>query len=61
MDLALWSYNHRVAPEALASALGLSAQQAAHVYADIEAKRRAAAYLHAAAETIEPVVSVRAA
>jgi hypothetical protein len=25
------------------------------VYADIEAKRRAAAYLHAAAETIEPV------
>jgi NAD+ synthase len=55
MDLALWSLNHGVSPEALAPALGLSAQQAAHVYADIEAKRRAAAYLHAAAETIEPV------
>jgi NAD+ synthase len=55
MDLALWSYNHSVTAEALAPALGVSAQQAAHVYADIEAKRRAAVYLHAPAETIEPL------
>ncbi len=55
MDLALWSYNHRVPGEVLAPALGLSAQQVAHVYADIEAKRRAAAYLHANAQTIEPL------
>jgi NAD+ synthase len=55
MDLALWSLNHGVAANALGPALGLSAEQAARVYTDIEAKRRAAAYLHAAAETIEPV------
>jgi NAD+ synthase len=53
MDLALWSYNHGVSSEMLAPVLGLSAQQAVHVYADIAAKRRAAAYLHASAETIE--------
>jgi NAD+ synthase len=39
----------------LATALGIDAAAAQRVYDDIAAKRRAAAYLHAAAETIEPV------
>jgi len=55
MDIALWSLEHGVVPAALGQALGLTEQQAAHVYADIEAKRRTARYLHATAETIEPI------
>ena len=55
MDLALWSLNHSVPPADLGAALGLSEVQARQVYADINAKRRAARYLHAAAETIEPI------
>lgn len=46
MDLALWALNHKMGPEALAEALGLSAETARHVYADIQAKRRATQYLH---------------
>jgi NAD+ synthase len=57
MDLALWSLNHGVAAEALGMVLGLSTQRATQVYADITSKRRTANYLHAAAETIEPVIS----
>ena len=52
MDLALWAMNHRVAPEQLAQALGCDAARAARIYADIESKRRAAQYLHAAAEVL---------
>ena len=55
MDRALWALNHGVEAARLAASLGLSAMQAERVYDDIEAKRRAARYLHAAAETIEPV------
>lgn len=55
MDLALWSLNHGVSAADLGTALGLGELPARRVYADIEAKRRAARYLHAAAETIEPV------
>jgi NAD+ synthase len=52
MDLALWSLNHGVAAADLGSLLGCDAARAGHIYADIEAKRRAAAYLHAPAETL---------
>lgn len=55
MDVALWSLNHGVPAAELARALGIDETRAARVYADIEAKRRAARYLHAAAETLEPV------
>ena len=55
MDLALWAGNHGVPAAELGAVLGLSAEAALRVYTDIEAKRRAASYLHAAAETlIEP-------
>jgi len=55
MDLALWSLNHGVSAADLGTALGFGELPARRLYADIEAKRRAARYLHAAAETIEPV------
>ena len=53
MDLALWSMNHGVPPAELGAALGLTAAQAQRVYDDIQAKRRAASYLHAAPETMD--------
>jgi len=52
MDLALWSSNHDVPAPVLGAALGLNESQARRVYDDISAKRRAAIYLHAAAETL---------
>jgi NAD+ synthase len=47
MDLALWALNEGVPAEELAAALGTSVETAKYVYNDIEAKRRAAHYLHA--------------
>jgi NAD+ synthase len=47
MDLALWSYEHDWPAAALAAALGIDEARAAAIHADIEAKRRAAAPLHA--------------
>ncbi len=56
MDVALWALNHGVSAAQLAATLGIDETQAHRIYADIQAKRRAAQYLHAAAETLEPVV-----
>ncbi len=55
MDLALWAIDHDVSAAELGRDLGMGEVQAARVFDDIRAKRRAAGYLHAAAETIEPV------
>jgi NAD+ synthase len=55
MDIALWSLNHGVSAADLSAALGLRDALARHVYVDIEAKRHAARYFHAPAETIEPI------
>ena len=52
MDVALWAVNHGRPAAELATALGLTAAQAQRIYDDIEAKRRAANYLHAAPETL---------
>ena len=52
MDLALWALEHGVTTSALAAVLGMDEAGAQRVYTDIEAKRRAARYLHAAAETL---------
>jgi NAD+ synthase len=54
MDLALWALNHEMSPELLGEALGISAESARHVYADIRAKRRAAQYLHRPAILLGP-------
>jgi NAD+ synthase len=54
MDLALWAVDHAVPTATLAAALSLGEAAAERVVADIAAKRRAAVYLHAAAETLLP-------
>ena len=58
MDLALWGRNHGVGPAEAADALGLTAAQATAVWADIDAKRRTTAYLHARPALIEPLPEV---
>lgn len=56
MDIALWARNHGRSAAELGEALGISEAQAGLVYSDIEAKRRATHYLHAAPILVEPVV-----
>ena len=60
MDLALWSLNHRVSAAELSATLGIDEAQARRIYDDIEAKRRAARYLHAPGETMEPIGTLSA-
>jgi len=47
MDACLWGREHAVPESEVADACGLSTSQVERVYADIDAKRRAAEYLHA--------------
>jgi NAD+ synthase len=58
MDLALWAHNRGLPATDLAPVLGLTPEQASHIYADIEAKRRATAYLHARPVLVEDVSEV---
>ena len=46
MDQCLWAFDHDWTPEQTAGAIGLTADQVARVYRDIQAKRRVAQYLH---------------
>jgi NAD+ synthase len=46
MDACLWAHDHGTPPAEVAAALGLEREQVERVYQDIEAKRRAARYLH---------------
>ncbi len=59
MDLALWAHNHGIPEAELARAIGIDVEQAQMVYADIEAKRRATTYMHAAPRLLEPVNEIR--
>ena len=54
MDLALWAADHGVPADEMGALIGITPAQAALVYADIAAKRRAAAYLHAPPEVMAP-------
>jgi NAD+ synthase len=47
MDLCLYAVDHGQPPESVADALELTPEQVARVFADIEAKRRVASFLHA--------------
>ena len=58
MDVALWAHNHGVPAATLAARLGMSEAQAAFVYRDIEAKRAATRYLHAAPALAGPVPEI---
>ena len=46
MDLCLYAHDRKIAAEVAGPVVGLSADQVARVFKDIEAKRRAAVYLH---------------
>ena len=46
MDLALYALNNGYSAEELAPAIGITPQQAANVFRDIEAKRKATRYMH---------------
>lgn len=53
MDLCLYGKEHGVAPEEVASAVGLTVSQVTRVYRQIESRRKAAHYLHAPAAILE--------
>jgi NAD+ synthase len=46
MDLSLWAFDHGVPADEAAPVIGLTPDQVARVYRDIEAKRRVSRYLH---------------
>jgi NAD+ synthase len=58
MDLALWALNHGRPAAELAPALGIGAEQAELIYADIQAKRKTTRYLHAKAVLVEAVTEL---
>ena len=55
MDLCLFARSNNYPPESVASLTGLSAEEVRRVYRDIDAKRAATKYLHAAPQLIEEV------
>ncbi len=55
MDVALWAYIHAVPVDALGRHLKITEAAAQAVYKDIEAKRRAAHYLHHVPVLLEPL------
>ena len=60
MDLALWAHNHQVPAADVAPALGISAEHAEFIYADIESKRRTTYPLHARPILVDPVTEIHA-
>jgi NAD+ synthase len=54
MDLCLYGRNSGMSAEELSPLVGLSSEQVARVYRDIDAKRRVAKYLSSAAFTLLP-------
>ena len=58
MDLCLYAYNHGVPAAAAGAAVGLAPQQVMRIYRDIEKKRRATRYQHAAPLLVDPVGEV---
>jgi len=55
MDRMLYAYNQEMSPEEAARHEGLTAEQAARVFADIAQKRRSTRYLHLAPRLVEEV------
>jgi NAD+ synthase len=58
MDLALYALNHGHSAAELATALKITEAQAANVFRDIEAKRRATRYMHLKPVLVEPVTEL---
>jgi NAD+ synthase len=60
MDLCLYAHNHGVSSREVAPAVGLTPEQVERVFRDIENKRRATRYLHAAPLLVEHVSEIPA-
>jgi NAD+ synthase len=58
MDLMLHAYRNDVPAAEAGAAIGLSEDQVAWIYRDIEAKRRTTRYFHLSARLVEPVDGV---
>jgi NAD+ synthase len=58
MDLCLYGKNHGIPAEDVSTAIGLSAEQVKRVYAMIDSKLKASAYLHLLPQLVEPVTEV---
>jgi len=58
LDLCLYGLNHRVPPEEVADAAGLTPEQVEWVYRDIEQKRKTTRYQHLPPLLVEPVREV---
>jgi NAD+ synthase len=59
MDVALWAHNNGLGADVVATALGLTAEQARFVYNDIQAKRDTTRFLHSRAVLVRPVEQVK--
>jgi NAD+ synthase len=59
MDLALWAHNRGVSAAELAPVIGITAEHAQMIYEDIQAKRRATAYLHRAPVLVDEVPEIK--
>jgi NAD+ synthase len=58
MDACLYGKNNGLAPEAVAAAAGLSAEQVKNAYADIDNKRRTTRYQHLRPLVVEPIPEI---
>jgi NAD+ synthase len=59
MDLCLYARNNGIGAETVAPLVGLSVEQVARVYADIDVKRSSTHYLHSGPQLIEPVNEIQ--
>ena len=59
MDLALYALNNGYPAKSLADAIGITEVQAANVFRDIEAKRKATRYMHLKPVLVEPVAELK--
>jgi NAD+ synthase len=59
MDLALYALNNGYSADELAPVIGVTPQQAANVFRDIEAKRRATRYMHLKPVLVEDVPELK--
>jgi NAD+ synthase len=58
MDRALYAHDHGLSANELAADLGVTEEEAARVFRDIERKRAATRYLHQPALLVEPVEAI---
>ncbi len=60
MDICLFGLNNGLSAEQVGEIAGLTADQVRHVWADIDAKRRATRYLHLGPKLADPVPEISA-